>query len=279
MKSWSGESHIQPIIASTKNAWVQQVVQLHRARDRYAQRRFLIEGEHAVQEAIGTGWPIERIAMTERYLRERAKKLGPFSSELAIQPVSESVMAKLATTESPDGVLAIGCFVEQKGAMGVQNSLGTVPLIVAVERLQDPGNVGTLVRSSVACEAEGLLLSEGSVDPYHPKVLRSTAGQWFRRPPATCNLQEKLREWRSIGVQILGAAAGGRCYWDFDLTAPTAFVLGNEGAGLSESVLDQVDEIISIPMKGDVESLNVAMSGTLLLYEAYRQRDRRRPSR
>lgn len=269
---------MQPIITSTKNTWVQQTVQLHRARDRHAQRRFLIEGEHAVQEAIGAGWPIEWVVMTERYLQEKAEKLGAVLGKRLIQPVSDSVMAKLVTTETPDGVLAIGCFLEEEASKGCENPISAVPLVVAAERLQDPGNVGALVRSSVACGAQGLMLSQGSVDPYHPKVLRASAGQWFRKPPATCILQEKLREWRGSGVQVLGAAAGGRGYWDFDLTVPTVFVLGNEGAGLSESVLDQVDQLISIPMENEVESLNVAMSGTLLLYEAYRQRSRQRQS-
>ncbi|XZE32986.1 TrmH family RNA methyltransferase [Pirellulaceae bacterium SH501] len=272
MNSTGNSRRTPPVISSAKNEWVQQVVRLHRAKDRYSQRRFLVEGEHAVQEAIRTGWPIESLIATERYLHERGDWLAHRASGPMTQPVSESVMLKLATTETPDGIIAVGCFPdqEQNDRYAFKASKGS--LFLAAERLQDPGNVGTLIRSSVACGADGVFLSEGSVDPYHPKVMRATAGQWFRNPPVACALQERIRQWKEQGIRVLGAAAGGSSYWDFDLKVPTAFVLGNEGAGLSEAISSLLDDVISIPMKDQVESLNVAMTGTLLLYEAYRQR-------
>lgn len=272
MKSSDDSRRISPLISGAKNDWVQQIVRLHRAKERYIQRRFLIEGEHAVQEAIRTEWPIDSLVVTERYLQDRGDWIYQSASGAKLQLVSDSVLLKLVTTESPDGILAVGCFSEEERSNRYVAKAWTVPLFLAAERLQDPGNVGTLVRSAVACGADGIFLSEGSVDPYHPKVLRATAGQWFRKPPVTCALQEKIRGWKERGVQVLGAAAGGKSYWDFDLKAPTAFVLGNEGAGLSETISSLLDDVISVPMQDQVESLNVAMTGTILLYEAYRQR-------
>jgi TrmH family RNA methyltransferase len=270
---FSGDSRrISPVISSAKNDWVQHIVRLHRAKERYIQRRFLIEGEHTVQEAIRTEWPIDSLVVTERYLEDRGGWISQIAPGVMLQPVSDSILLKLATTETPDGILAVGCFSEGEGINRDAAEALTIPLFLAAERLQDPGNVGTLVRSAVACGADGVFLSEGSVDPYHPKVLRATAGQWFRKPPVNCALQDKIRDWKKRGIRVLGAAAGGKSYWDFDLKAPTAFVLGNEGAGLSDSVSSRMDDVISIPMQDQVESLNVAMTGTLLLYEAYRQR-------
>ncbi len=150
-----------------------------------------------------------------------------------------------------------------------------VLFFVASARRREPARPrqsGNVDSGSTACRCDAIWLSENGIDPYHPKVLRASAGQWFRQPPSIVSLPERIEVCRRQSIQVLAATAEGQAFWDFDLTSPTLFLLGNEGAGLTPSTLDLADARISIPMAAKVESLNVGVVGTLLLYEAERQR-------
>jgi TrmH family RNA methyltransferase len=152
--------------------------------------------------------------------------------------------------------------------------LATPSLLVLGETLQDPGNLGTIIRTSAAVGADGLLLSADSVDPESPKVLRASAGLWFHLPPVRCpDLGEVVTTLVAQGVQVLATAADAtHSLWDLDLRQPTAFVLGSEGQGLSQALRSQIPHQVCIPQAHGVESLNVAVSCAVLLYEAARQR-------
>jgi TrmH family RNA methyltransferase len=143
-----------------------------------------------------------------------------------------------------------------------------------VETLQDPGNLGTIIRTAVAAGVDGLWLSADSVAPDHPKVLRASAGQWFRLPLAVVDdLNALLTSWNQLGVQLVTTSSHATAdYWSVDFTKPTVIVLGNEGAGLSTDLQHQATVQVRIPMAGEVESLNVGIAAALLLYEARRQR-------
>jgi TrmH family RNA methyltransferase len=131
-----------------------------------------------------------------------------------------------------------------------------------------------LIRTAVAAGAEGLWLTADSVAPDHPKVLRASAGQWFHLPlTVVTDLSGTLAAWQQRSVQLVATDARADLnYWQVDLTPPTVFLLGNEGSGLSPQSLERADLRVSIPMEGQVESLNVAIAAALLLYEAARQR-------
>ena len=149
----------------------------------------------------------------------------------------------------------------------------TVSLGVMLETLQDPGNLGTIIRTAAAARSDGLWLSTDSVDLSHPKVLRASAGQWFRLPMATVNVVEKAQQLQQQGVQVVATAATAALdYWQLDLLKPTVFAMGNEGAGLSAELMACTSVAVKIPVAAGVESLNVAVSTALLLYEARRQR-------
>ncbi len=228
---------------------------------------FLCEGTHLIQEALATHWPIESVCFTEEWAANHFDLLALLSPNVRQQCVSEQVLAHLATTEQPDGVIAIA-------KLRVSPPQPThITLGLGVETLQEPGNLGALIRAAVATQADGLWMTPDSVDAFHPKVLRASAGQWFRQPPIVANFRPWLEKCRSQSIQILAAAAGGRSFWDFDFTKPTIFLLGNEGAGLSIPIRKLADDIVSIPMASGVESLNVGTTGALLLYEAKRQRE------
>lgn len=251
-------------ITSLRNPIVQAAKRLQRSAERKTQGRFLVEGTHLFQEAVATQWPIEAVFCTSAW---QAKHPSLVESRLT-HTVTEQVLASIATTETPDGVVAIAC---QKAASPFPTT--DFQLGIIAEHLQNPDNLGSLIRSSAAAAANGLWLIEPSVDPTNPKAIRSSAGQWFRLPPRNIPSIAAFREsLPNTSIQILGAAAGGKSYWEIDFTRPTVFVLGNEGAGLSPAAKASVDDCVSIPMAPSIESLNVAVAGALLLFEANRQR-------
>jgi RNA methyltransferase, TrmH family len=176
------------------------------------------------------------------------------------------VLSAIATTLHPDGVVAT--------ARPLPAILPPFPSLgIALQTLQDPGNLGTIIRTAAGAGADGLWLSDDSVDLENPKVLRASAGQWFRLPMAVVDLQAEIRQFQRQGVQVVATLPTAELtYWEADLTRPTLILLGNEGAGLSPELAGMADVGIKIPLAAGVESLNVAIAAALILYEARRQR-------
>lgn len=255
-------------IQSVKNPRIVAAAKLKQTSERKKTGLFLIEGTHAIQEACATQWPIDSVFMTEMWYQLHLELFPVLSKSANCFLVPEDVLRKVAHSETPDGVIAIG----KDGALINPISTKQLNLAIALEQVQDPGNLGAVIRSSVASGSNGVFLGEGCVDPTSPKVLRASVGQWFRQPPRRVSLPDWIRNCQSAGVKVYGAAAHGNSYWNLDFRGPTIFVLGNEGAGLGRETLGMVDEIVAVPMQPGVESLNVAMTATLLLYEARRQR-------
>ena len=266
----------QPTITSNQNPWVKSIHRLHQTSERRKQQLFLVEGTHLIQEAVATSWPLDAICFSEEWATQNQATLATLASHPAyrntlLQPVSMDVLRKLSTTDSLCPAIGIARF--QNPSTGYSQATS---LQIVAESLQDPGNLGALVRISAAVGECPIVLSSDSVDPTNPKVLRSTAGQWFRnRPLVVDNLLEYVERSRAEGVQVLAAAADGTCFWECDLKIPTMFLLGNEGSGLSRELRSVATKAIAIPMAPNVESLNVAISGALLVYESQRQRTAR----
>ena len=146
-------------------------------------------------------------------------------------------------------------------------------LLLALETIQDPGNLGTMIRTAAAAGAAGLWVSSDSVDLDHPKVLRASAGQWFRLPMAvSSDLKALAKDCQKQGMQVVATVPNANLtYWEFDLRQPSLILLGNEGAGLSADLVALADRQVKIPLSPGVESLNVAITAALILYEAQRQ--------
>lgn len=270
-----------PIIQSTQNEWVKSIRKLHNRSERVQQKRFLIEGIHAVEEAVANSWPLAAIIFESKWGQSHGSVLAALRakwnvSKTLLQPVSSEVIQKLSTTDSPCSVLGVAELDDFR--LRTQNpprQAYDASFVIAVEALQDPGNLGTLIRVSAASGFGPIHLSDDSVDPTNPKVLRSTAGQWFRNPPLTTDsLKTWIRNRKSAGYQILAACAEGKSMWNCDLSINTILLLGNEGAGLSPDLRAEATGTIAVPMSAGVESLNVAVSGALIAYEALRQRSR-----
>lgn len=258
------------MLTSLQNPLVKRLRKLHRARERQEQGLFLLEGTHLLEEAIATHCPLAVLCYTSDW-QEHHPDLWQQAIPLVqrLELVSPEVLRAIATTVEPDGVVAA---VERVAAHPATLPITTLGLVL--ETIQDPGNLGTLIRTAAAAGVEGLWLSQDSVDLDHPKVLRASAGQWFRLPMAASpDLKQTIADYRQTGMQVIATLPNAeKTYWQADLQRPTLVLLGNEGAGLSPDLVALADQQITIPLSAGVESLNVAIAGALILYEARRQR-------
>ncbi|MDC0835466.1 rRNA methyltransferase [Leptolyngbya valderiana BDU 20041] len=258
------------MLTSLQNPTIKQIRKLKSAKARKQQERFLLEGTHLVREACYHHYPLDIVCYTESWHNshpELMRELPHRGNRLEL--VSDDVLKSIATTVHPDGVVAT--------APRLANPTPSLPISgigLVIDRLQDPGNLGTLVRTAVAADIEGLWLSEDSVDVDNPKVLRASAGTWFQLPIAISpDLPELVRQSRQAGVRIIATCSdAGETYWDIDFQRPSLLLLGNEGAGLSPELLNLADVQVRIPLANQVESLNVAIATALFVFEAQRQR-------
>jgi TrmH family RNA methyltransferase len=258
-------------ILSFNNPHLKKIKRLHRVRS--DQSQFLVEGTHLVTEALAAGWPLEALYFTDDWSMGHRALLEQSPDTTEQYLVESRWLSQAATTEHPDGVVAIALLPEPLVPV-LSRDPKEWSLTLAADSIQDPGNAGSLLRSSLAMGANRLFLSPDSVSPIHPKLLRSTAGQWFRLLPHVLAMEELIPFAKTIGVQVLVAGLRGEPLWNLDLKKPTLFIVGNEGAGVRPQTEQLADSICTIPMTAEVESLNVATAGTILLYEARRQRCR-----
>lgn len=189
---------------------------------------------------------------------------------VAITRVTSQVMRSLTDTVTPQGVVAVVELPE----VSIDELAPGADLVLVLAEVRDPGNAGTLVRSAAAAGASLVVFTKGAVDPFAPKTVRGAAGAIFHVPVVSGpDLAEVVDTLRRHGLSLVGAAAGeGRPLDEVDLTARVALVLGNEAWGIGDTASESLDEIVSIPMPGDAESLNVGIAGSILLFEAVRQR-------
>ncbi len=256
-------------LTSVKNPLIKQVRKLHRSQERQKQNLLLIEGTNLIEAACQADYKLDTVFYTERW-RENHQPLCRKIAEnkLKNQLVSLEVLNAIATTINPDGVVAIAPRPLAAEFTPIIKRLG-----VAVERLQDPGNLGTIIRTAAATGVDSLWLSADSVDFYSPKVLRASTGSWFNLPIiANQDLRQLVIQQQQQGVQIIATTAkSNQTYWDLDFSCPSLLLFGNEGAGLSTDLINMADEAVTIPLENQVESLNLAVATALLLYEAQRQ--------
>lgn len=254
------------MITSSSNAQVKRVIQLNKkARERKKQRIFVAEGRKMFQEVPKT-W-LEHVYVTENFKNEHKNLLSGIDYEI----VEDNVFSQMSDTQAPQGVL---CTVKMPSYSLNQVLGGKNPLCLVMEDLQDPGNVGTILRTAEGAGVTGILLSKNTVDLFNPKTIRSTMGSIYRMPFLYVeDLCEVLLEFKRRGICTFGAHLKGTCNYDSaDYQKGTAFFVGNEGNGLSDRLSSQADTLIRIPMEGKVESLNAAIASSILMYEAYRQR-------
>lgn len=257
------------MISSVNNAQVKRIVALRdKAKERKKEDCFVVEGRKMFLEAPEES--ILSVYVTEDYLRKWGKDERLLN--LPYEIVTSEVLRKMSDTQTPQGVL---CVVKQQHYDWEALLAGEKTLLMVLEDIQDPGNLGTIIRTAEGAGVTGILMSSGTADLYNPKVIRSTMGSVYRMPYRyTEDLGAAIRELQSKGIRIYAAHLKGKhSYSEENYTGATGFLIGNEGNGLREETARVADTFIRIPMAGKVESLNAAVASALLMYEASRQRN------
>lgn len=256
------------IVQSRQNARVKQLRAAFARSARTADGLLAIEGEHLVREAL-----VSRLRIATVFIQTGSEtlldRLG-VPSNTEILSLSPDVFASAVSTESPQGIAA---FIQPPSFTLEQILSAPCPLVLITAGLQDPGNLGTLIRSAEAFGASGYITLPGTVSTDNQKALRASAGSIFRLPGVTLCEEHIFHELAQRRITTVAAVvAEGSPLAQLDLTQPTAIIIGNEGAGIQPSVLRHVRARVTIPMPGPVESLNAAIAGSILFYEAARQR-------
>lgn len=263
-------------ISSAANPRVKEWAKLLERKYREREGKFLLEGVHLVKEALDAGWPLEAVAFDEG--SDVAETFASYMDDdddapdaPSWVPVSPEVIAKCSGTETPQPIFAVALKrPAERDALFADSGA----LVAVLDGVQDPGNVGTIVRSAAACGASAVVLGKGTADLYNPKTIRATMGALFHVPVLEADLTELLPEAGRNGASIAGTSLqSSRSCYDYDFRGRGVWlVFGNEGSGMSARVSELVDDNLIIPMSGRAESLNVAMAATVLLFEAQRQR-------
>ena len=255
------------VVSSRTNARVKQLRAAFQGHARLSGGMVAIEGDHLLEEALRSGMVLKTVFVSER---REVPKLVPCGVE--VLRLTADVFASVVETQSPQGVAAL--LVPPVWMLDDVLDGDQAPLILIAAALQDPGNLGTLIRSAEAFGAAGVLTTPGTVSAWNQKALRASAGSVFRMPVVAAaaeiaGLKERgLRLIAAMGAKGSGAVEAQ----DMDLTSASAVMIGNEGSGLPEEWMAMCDARVTIPCPGAVESLNAAIAGSLLLYEASRQR-------
>ena len=253
------------MITTTQNKQIKQIIKLKKsARERKKQELFIVEGIRMFTE-IPEEYLYKTYASEDFYNQHQEAFQGK-----NVELVSDQVMKEISDTMTPQGVLALVKMLKYSldDLLGQKN-----PLFLVLENLQDPGNFGTILRTGEGAGINALIMSRDTVDIYNPKVTRSTMGSIFRVPFVYVDdIFEVVDTMKQKGITTYAAHLNGTDYIREDYQGGTAFLIGNEGNGLTDELTLKAQKKIKIPMCGKVESLNAAMASGLLVYEARRQR-------
>lgn len=253
------------MITSSQNPKLKLVRALQgRPKEREEARAFVIEGVRLVEEAARANWPFQ-FALYSTGLSERGDHLLNSLSELQVdvEEVSGDLLQKLSETESHQGILA----VVESTALALPAS---PEFIIIADQIRDPGNLGTLLRTAAAAGAQALITPPETTDAFAPKVVRAGMGAHFRLPIHAKAWAEIAAYTRGLDVYV--ADMHGESCWQADLRKPLALIIGSEAEGVSDEARRLATKRISIPMSGNVESLNAAVAGSVLMFEVVRQR-------
>ena len=268
------------MITSTSNQQMKQVsLLLKKSKERKNTKSFVVEGPRMVVEApVDT---LKAVYVAESY--ENNKENAILLSELkdkcvkanvTYEVVADNVFKSVSDTQTPQGIMAVVAMPEYDLDQLLD---GDRTHLLVLESIQDPGNLGTMVRTGEGAGVTGIIMNKTTVDLFNPKTIRSTMGSIYRVPFYVAeDLGETMKELQARGISLYAAhLKGEHSYDEEDYTKACGFLIGNEGNGLSDEIANLADAYIKIPMEGQVESLNAAISATLLMYEANRQRRRK----
>lgn len=246
------------MLTSIQNERIKKYKKLMQRKYREREQLFLIEGMHLVTEAIRAQFTLLDVLYTEDV------SLPNGLEDIRTTLVSEKVLEHLSQTETPQGILAVVKMKKKPAKTGSR--------VLLLDGVQDPGNVGTLIRTALAFGYKQIVLGRGTVDVYNDKVLRATQGAVFHVDIEMCELSEKIKTLHDEGFTVWATALEDAVsVHEAESSEKLALVLGNEGSGIQEEILQLADQKITIPIEEATESLNVAIAGSILMYETNRQ--------
>ena len=255
------------MITSTQNQRIKHLLLLQqKSAQRRADGLFVVEGRREVEHCLEAGFTL-RTAFVCEEIDEAPLSLP---QDVEVVPVSRNVYERIAYRGGTEGIVAV---VEARKAELKDLKLSSSPLIVVLESVEKPGNLGAVLRSADAAGADAVIVCDPLTDLYNPNLIRSAVGALFTVPCVACSTEECISFFKEKGIQILTAQLqDSKLYYDTPMTGPTAIVMGTEATGLTDQWRIAADAHIRIPMLGQLDSLNVSVSAAILLYEAVRQR-------
>ncbi len=258
-------------ITSVKNPRIKSVVDLGTAKERRRRQQFTVEGAREIKRALDCGYKIVEVYICSDVLSADAKALEHQFIAAHTVEVSKPVFEKIAMRSDKDGLVAV--FAARRYVFD-DVKLSKNPLIIAVQGIEKPGNLGALIRSADATGVDCVVVLDDEADMYHQHVIRNSLGAVFHIPVVSMSSTEFRSAMQALRVATYAAALtdSARSYIDFDYKGATAFVLGEEAKGLTDDWLTADQNVVKLPMLGIADSLNVSAAGAVLLYEALRQR-------
>lgn len=266
---------MNPIITSSSNSVIKHVKSLHKKKARWKAKNFFVEGLRAVEASIVSEAEIEHILYSDSIFQtKRGEELyNKINSYDNVYQITEKLLKEVSDTENPQGIIAVLKFnistiediIEDKDNF-----------LVILDDVRDPGNMGTIIRTADALGANGIIVTQGCVDVFNPKTIRSTMGSILHLPIAyESDIVDVIESLKTQGVKVISTAleSSDFCY-NTDFKDDFALVIGNEATGVSQKVLEISDYITKIPMSGKAESLNAAIASGIVMYEASRQRQK-----
>lgn len=258
-------------ITSLQNPRIKNIVKLSKSKERKEQNLFLIEGARELSLALTADYEINSVYICPELFgkTDYPDVLGSISKNRLFE-VSESVFEKIAYRENSDGLLTLA---KPKNHTLESLNLSETPFIIVLEAVEKPGNLGAILRTADAAQADAVIICDPATDLYNPNAIRSSIGCLFTVQTAVCSSQEALEFLSEKGIKSYAAELqASQWYQDTDFTNPSAIVMGTEADGLTRFWLENADERIKIPMRGKIDSLNVSVSTAVITFEAMRQR-------
>ncbi len=273
--STQDESRLRTVV-SPQNSLVKELRKASRQFEPTKEGGIAIEGLRLMEEAIRSGLRFQAVFFSESGRPHATRLLPQISSHVECIFLPDEVFASAVATETPQGVAAL-VKVKPVRLEEILEDADKSLLIVAASGIQDPGNLGTIIRSAEAFSAAAVVLGEKTASHFNPKVIRASAGSVFREAVVRFPLLDAIRLLKTYDFSILASSSHkGKPVEEADMTGRVALIVGNEGAGLSAEILSQADELVVIPHSPKVESLNAGIAASILLYEAGRQRAKAR---
>jgi RNA methyltransferase, TrmH family len=260
------------MIGSVTNQKIKEACKLRHSKERIKQKRFIFEGEREIFRALESEIELVELFVCPGFASRASQKIIAAAKvkDIDIQQVNTKVYEKLAYGNRRDGLVAVAVTPERTLA---DINLSRNPLLVIIERVEKPGNVGAILRTADACALDGVIICDPAGDIYNHHVVRASTGVLFANPVVKASSSDVLPWLRSNKIALICAdPGGGRQYTSIDFKKASAIVLGSEDKGVSDFWKDNADILASIPMKGKADSLNISITAALFMFEAMRQR-------